>query len=64
MLMAFTWLLLAGLLGTTAFFVAGLVAAVVAGGGVRDRIGRWYIDMGQAAFRNSALVVRETGVSP
>jgi hypothetical protein len=61
MLIAFTWLLLAGVLGTTAFFVAGVVAAVVAGGGVRDRIGRWYIDMGQAAFRNSALVVRETG---
>lgn len=61
MLIAITWFLLAGLLGMTAFFVAGLVAAGVAGGGVRDRIGRWYINMGQAAFRNSALAVRKTG---
>lgn len=56
-----TWLLLSLLLGATAFFVAGLVAAAVAGGGVRDRIGRWYIDMAQSAMRNSALVIRETG---
>lgn len=61
MLIGFTWFLLAGLLGTTAFFVAGLVAALVTGSGARDRIGRWYIDMAQAAFRNSALVVRKTG---
>ncbi|WP_157964892.1 hypothetical protein [Halorubrum sp. 48-1-W] len=61
MLMALTWFMLAGLLGATAFFVSGLVVAAVGGGGVRDRVGRWYIDMGQAAFRNSALAVRETG---
>lgn len=61
MLIAFTWLMLAGLLGMVAFFGAGLVAAVVAGSGTRDWIGRWYIDMGQAAFRDSALAVRETG---
>lgn len=61
MLLALTWLLLGTLLGACAFFIAGLVAALVAGGDVRDRIGRWYIGMGQAALRNSALVVRETG---
>lgn len=61
MLIAITWFMLAGLLGVCAFFLAGLVAAAVAGGGVRDRIGRWYINMGQAAFRNTALTVRETG---
>lgn len=61
MLIAITWFMLAGLLGTTAFFMAGLVAAAVAGSGTRDRFGRWYVDMGQSAFRNSALVVRKTG---
>jgi len=61
MLIALTWFLLATLLGATAFFGAGLVVALIGGGGLRDRIGRWYISMGQAAFRNTALVVRETG---
>lgn len=61
MLMALTWFMLAGLVGASVFFTAGLVAAAVGGSGARDRIGRWYIDMGQATFRNSALVVRKTG---
>ena len=61
MLIALTWLMLSTLIGATAFFGAGVVVALIAGGGVRDRIGRWYISMGQAALRNSALVVRETG---
>jgi hypothetical protein len=61
MLLAFVWLLLALILGASAFFIAGLVAALVGGGDVRDRVGRWYVDMAQAAMRNTALVVRETG---
>jgi len=61
MLMALSWLLLSLLLGTTAFFIAGLVGAGVAGGDVSDRVGRWYIGMAQAASRNTALVVREMG---
>ena len=61
MLIAFVWFMIAVLIGACVFFGSGLVAAAIAGGGVRDRIGRWYIQMGQAAYRNSALVVRETG---
>lgn len=61
MLLAIVWFLIALILGASAFFVAGLVAGLVSGDDVRDRIGRWYIDMMQAAYQNSALVVRETG---
>lgn len=61
MLIALTWFLLATLLGVSAFFAAGIVVAAIGGSGLRDRIGRWYITMAQAALRNSALVVRETG---
>jgi len=61
MLLAFVWFLIALILGASAFFVAGLVAGAVGGPDVRDRIGRWYIKMAQSAYRNTALVVRETG---
>lgn len=61
MLIAMVWFMLSVLLGACLFFSAGLIVAAIAGGGVRDRIGRWYIGMGQAAYRNAALVVRETG---
>jgi len=61
MLLAFVWFLIALILGASAFFVAGLVAGAVGGPDVRDRIGRWYIKMAQSAYRNTALVVCETG---
>jgi len=61
MLIALTWFLLAGVVGVCVFFGAGLIAAFVAGSRVRDKIGRWYINMGQAALRDSALVVQKTG---
>jgi len=60
-LMAITWLLLGLLIGSAAFFGAGLVAALVLGGNIRDTIGRWYVDMGMAALRNGAMTIRETG---
>lgn len=61
MLLALTWFLLAILLGATAFFAGGMVLGAIGGTDVRDRMGQWYVDMAQAAYRNSALVVRETG---
>ena len=61
MLFAFVWFLLGILLGAVAFMTAGLVVAAIAGEGVRDRIGRWYISMAMGALRDGALAVRETG---
>jgi hypothetical protein len=61
MLLAFVWFLLALLVGASAFFVSPLVAGLIGGASLRDRIGRWYVDLGQAAMRNTALAVRETG---
>lgn len=61
MILAIVWFMLAVVVGVTAFFMAGVVAAAVGGDGSRDRVGRWYVDMGQAALRNSALVIRKTG---
>lgn len=60
-LFTLTWLLLGLLLGTSAFFVAGLVAAIVLGDEGRDRIGRWYVSMGMSSLQNAALYSRQTG---
>lgn len=61
MLLAIVWFLIALILGASAFFAGGLVIGLVVPGDVREAIGRWYIGMMQAAYQNSALVVRETG---
>jgi len=61
MLLAIVWFLIALIVGASAFFVSPMVGGFVGGGDLRDRIGRWYVDLAQAAMRNTALVVRETG---
>lgn len=58
--MAATWFLLAAILGSVAFFTAGLVTSLFADE-LSESIGAWYIDMAQSSIKNSALVVGETG---
>ena len=56
-----TWALLGLLLGASAFFVAGLTAALVLGDAARDRIGRWYVDMAMSAYDDAVLYAEQTG---
>ncbi|MDR9382219.1 MAG: hypothetical protein RI560_11210 [Natronomonas sp.] len=60
-LFVITWILLGLLLGTTAFFITGLVAAVILGDHGRDRIGRWYVSMMMAALQDASMYIRQTG---
>jgi len=60
LVMALTWFLLAAVLGSVAFFTAGLIASVVADD-LSEKIGSWYVGMAQASIKDAALVVGETG---
>ena len=60
-LMTLTWALLGLLLGASAFFVTGLLAGLLGSDDFADRVGKWYVGLAMAAYRNAALVVRKTG---
>lgn len=60
-LFTLTWMLLGLLLGASAFFIAGLVAALILGDDSRDSIGRWYVSMAASAYENFAVYAQQTG---
>ena len=61
MLLAITWGLIGVLLGASAFILVPWTLAFLGGVGVRDRVGRYYINQMTTLLGDVALVAREQG---